>query len=453
LIDSHAHLDDERFDADRDEVIRRAQGAGVGLIVCPAGDLAGSRRVLDLAHKHECILAAVGMDRDGVAELNDDSLAELKQLAQDERCVAIGEIGLDYYYDKLPRDVQKAGFEAQVKLAGELELPVIVHCREAFDDCLDILERHGARGVMHCFSGDAEIAHRCCDLGLMISFAGTVTFKKADELREAARVVPSEHLMIETDCPYLAPVPVRGQRNEPAFVTHVADRLADVLGLSVADVDRITTTNARILFGLPVNETPAIVYPIRDALYVNLTNRCTNHCLFCPRSTNPRVKGHWLGMTEPDEPDAAAVIAAIGDPTRYEAIVFCGFGEPTLRLDVMLDVAKWVKAQGGTTRVNTNGSGDLIAGEPVAPRLKGLIDVVSVSLNTADAAQYEELCRPEFGERMFPAMMEFIRSAKASGLNVMVTALDYPDVDVGAVERMAAELGVTFRPRTYKHLG
>jgi TatD DNase family protein len=259
--------------------------------------------------------------------------------------------------------------------------------------------------------------------------------------------------MIETDCPYLAPEPQRGQRNEPAFVVHVAERLAGVLGLSVADVDRITTTNAHILFGLPVDETPAIVYPIRDSLYVNLTNRCTNRCVFCPRATNPRVKGHWLGMTEPDEPSAEQVLEAIGDPTRYDAIVFCGFGEPTLRLKVMLEVARRVKERGGVTRVNTNGSGDLIAGQPIAPKLRGVIDTVSVSLNTADPEQYRRLCRPEFGERMYPAMLQFIRSCRAEGLDVVVTALDYPEVDIAAVERLARELDVVFRPRTYKHLG
>jgi len=453
VIDSHAHLNDKRFDADRGDVIRRAQDAGVGLIVCPGTDLAGSRAVLDLAHQVDCVLAAVGLDRDNAASVNAGTLAELERLAADDRCAAIGEIGLDYHYDTLPRDVQRAGFEAQVELARRLDLPVIVHCRDAFDDVLAILERRRPRGVMHCFSGDAETALRCCDLGMMISFAGTVTFKKAGELREAAKAVPAEHLLIETDCPYLTPEPLRGKRNEPAYLVHTAECLAGVLGLSAKDVERITDTNARLLFGLPVGDEPAVVYPIRDSLYVNLTNRCTNHCVFCPRSTNPRVKGHWLGMAEADEPSAEDVIAEIGNPTAYDEIVFCGFGEPTLRLDVMLVVARWVKGQGGRTRANTNGHGDLIAGGPTAPRMKGVIDAVSVSLNTADAAQYVELCRPECGETAHAAVIAFIRSAKECVPEVVVTALDYPGVDAAAVEKLAAELGVLFRPRTYKHLG
>ena len=251
MIDSHAHLDDAQFDEDREEVIRRAQEAGIELIVCPGTDLESSRRVIELAHEYDCVRAAVGMDRDAAAAVDAASLAELERLANDDRCVAIGEIGLDHFYDRTPREVQRAAFEAQVGLAKALELPVIVHCRDAFDDCLAILERAAARGVMHCFSGDTGTARRCCDLGMMISFAGQVTYKKSDALREAARTIPPEHLMIETDSPYLAPQAVRGKRNEPAYVVHTARLLAEVLDLSYEDVGRITAANARALFDLP----------------------------------------------------------------------------------------------------------------------------------------------------------------------------------------------------------
>ncbi len=306
---------------------------------------------------------------------------------------------------------------------------------------------------MHCFSGDAATAMRCCDLGLMVSFAGPITYPKSEALRAAARVVPAEHLMIETDSPYLAPQAVRGQRNEPAHLVHTARALAEVLGLAPEDVARITSVNARLLFGLPVGDEAAVVYRIRYSLYVNITNRCTNRCVFCPRATNPRVKGHWLGLEKDAEPDAAQIIAAIGDPAKYDEVVFCGFGEPTLRLDVVLDVARWVKARDGRTRLNTNGHGDRIAGRPIAPLLRGLIDAVSVSVNTADPAQYAELCRPESDGGALPAVLAFIRAAKEHVFEVAVTALDYPGVDVAAVERLASELGVGFRLRAYKHLG
>lgn len=250
MIDSHAHLDDARFSEDRDAVIGRARRAGVEWMVCPATDLPGSEWLVQFAHLHRGISVAVGMDRDQAGRVSPGALAELGGLARSEDCVAIGEIGLDYHYDRVPREVQRAGFQAQIELAADLGLPVIVHCREAFDDCLDLLGRCRPRGVMHCFSGDAETVSRCCELGLMVSFSGTVTFKGAEGLREAARSVPVEHLMVETDCPYLAPQAVRGQRNEPAFVAHVVRCLAGVLGRSEQEVDRITSENARRLFGL-----------------------------------------------------------------------------------------------------------------------------------------------------------------------------------------------------------
>ncbi len=453
MIDSHAHITAPRFDDDRNDVLDRAEEAGVELVVCPGTTLADSRAALDLAHRHRLVLAAVGMDRDAAAGVDGGAIDRLRELADDDRCVAIGEIGLDYHYDSQPRDVQRAAFEAQLELARELDLPAIVHCRDAFDDCLPMLETAGVRGVLHCFSGDADTALRCCDLGLMISFAGQVTYKRSDDLREAARAVPSQHLMVETDSPYLAPQAVRGKRNEPAFVMHTARFLADLLGLTLDDVDRITSTNARLLFGLGADRERTIAYPIRDSLYVNLTNRCTNRCVFCPRSAAPRVKGHWLGMEREQEPTAEEVIAAIGDPADYDEIVFCGFGEPTLRLDVLLDVARWVKQRGGRTRLNTNGQGDLVAGEPIAPKLSGLIDSVSVSVNTADPDQYAALSRSDYGGRAYEAVLEFVRAAKQYVPHVAITALDYPGVDVEAVGRLAERLGVEFRSRAYKHLG
>ena len=452
MIDSHAHLCDNRFERDRDQVIRRAQDAGVELIVCPGTDLADSRKAVELAGRSGAVLAAAGMDRESAAQVNRESLAELERLAGDGRCVAIGEIGLDYHYESTPRAVQRAAFEAQLELAGALDLPVIVHCREAFDDCLEILGRRRVRGVMHCFSGDADTVRRCCKLGLMVSFAGPVTYRKAEALREAARATPAEHLMIETDSPYLAPQAVRGKRNEPAHLVHTVRILADVLGLSAQDVDRLTSVNARLLFGLPLAEEPVVVYRIRNSLYVNLTNRCTNQCVFCPRARNPRVAGHWLGLAPTDEPGAEAVISAIGDPRPYDEVVFCGFGEPTLRLEALLAAARWVKERGGRTRLNTNGQADLIAGRAMAPELRGCIDTVSISLNTADPEQYAELCRPE-RPGAFQAAIDFIRSARQNGLDVVVTTLDYPEIDPAGVERLAGQLGVRFRLRTYRHLG
>ncbi len=250
MVDSHAHLCDEQFDEDRADVIGRAQAAGVQLILCPGTDVVSSRMAVELAHQYDCVVGAAGIHPHDAETADTASLAEVEHLAGDSRCVAVGETGLDYYYENSPRQVQREAFEAQLEIAARLDLPVIVHCRDAFDDCLAILAATRPRGVMHCFSGNAEIALKCCDLGMMISFAGQVTYKKSEPLREAARAIPSKHLLIETDSPYLAPQTVRGKRNEPAHLSHTAKRLAEVLDLSCEDVEETTATNARALFGV-----------------------------------------------------------------------------------------------------------------------------------------------------------------------------------------------------------
>ncbi len=460
FIDTHAHLDDSRFDDDVADVIGRAVEAGVSLIINPGSGLQASRRAVELAERFECVRAAAGISPHDIDDHSPDDWHQLEELARTAPTVAIGEIGLEYHYykDAEHRKRQQEAFRRQLDLADELDLPVIIHCREAHADLRHILsDRPAGRklsGVVHCFSGTLADAAAYIDLGLLVSFTSIITFKNAEGVRKIASAIASDNLMLETDSPYMAPQGYRGKRCEPAHVIEVARKLAEIHGLSLADIGRITSGNARRLFRLEGgDEKSAVVYPIRDSLYVNLTNRCSNHCVFCPRETEPRVKGHWLGMSDGDEPGAEEIIAAIGDPAKYGEIVFCGFGEPTLRLDVMLEVAKWVKAHGGRTRVNTNGQCDLIAGTPAAPLMRGLIDTVSVSLNTADAAQYAELCRPKYGERAHPAVIAFIKSAKENVAEVAVTALDYPGVDTAAVEKFAAKLGVVFRPRTHKHLG
>ena len=471
FIDCHAHLDFHDFDADRDEVLRRAGDAGVDCIINPGSDLASCRRAKALAGCHENVFFALGLHPHDAKEIGPEQWAEFIALVREASPVAIGETGLDYHYMLSPRDVQIELFRKQVRLTIELDLPIIIHCREAYDDCLKLLaeERAGDsseaaearpydaagrqwRGVMHCFTGTAGDARDFLKLGFYVSFAGMITFPNAANLRQTAAAVPADRLLLETDSPYLAPQPVRGRRNEPANVLHTARLLAELHKLSIEDIGRITSLNAQRLFGIGGNRGgPSIVYKIRDSLYVNLTNRCSNRCIFCPRESDPTVKGHWLRLDA--EPDAAEVTRAIGDPTRYAEVVFCGFGEPTIRLDVIKQVAAYVKARGTTVRINTNGQGALINGRPVAAELAGLVDVVSVSLNSADRRQYAEICRPVHGDDAYDAVLEFIKDARRHLPTVIVTALDYPGVDLDACRRLAAELGVEYRERTYNEVG
>ncbi|MCA1630254.1 MAG: TatD family hydrolase [Acidobacteria bacterium] len=256
FIDSHAHIDGEEFDADRDEVLARARGAGVDRILnVGTGDPHGGslERAVELAERCEDVYAAVGVHPHD-ARLFDEAAAERVRgiVRGSERVVAWGEIGLDYHYDNSPREAQREVFRAQLRMAREESLPVIIHSREADEDTVAILEdewRGSARaGVLHCFGGGLWMAERALALGFYVSFAGTVTFKKAVPLREIARRVPLERLLIETDCPFLAPVPLRGRRNEPAFVVETARFLASLRGEVLEDFARATSSNFARLF-------------------------------------------------------------------------------------------------------------------------------------------------------------------------------------------------------------
>ena len=255
LVDSHAHLDFSQFDADRQEVLARAQEAGVETIVNAGAGLEASRAGVALTETYTQVYAAVGVHPHEAKTLNEDVLAELRALAQHPKVVAIGEIGLDYYRDRSPRPVQRQAFQQQLALAKELGKPIIVHDREAHDDVMSMLrqwvrESYQPVGVMHCFSGDLAMAQEVIEMGFYVSIPGPVTFTNAHRLPELVRALPLERLLIETDCPYLTPHPYRGKRNEPAYVRLVAEAIAQIRGIPLEQVARITTANARALFGL-----------------------------------------------------------------------------------------------------------------------------------------------------------------------------------------------------------
>lgn len=262
FIDSHAHIDGEEYDADRDEVVERARDAGVCAILnVGTGDPnSGSlERAVEVAERYENVYAAVGVHPHDARLFDDEAARRIHTLIKESsRVIAWGEIGLDYHYDNSPRDVQRDVFRKQLRMARAANLPVIVHSREAEDDTVEILreELDGflRRGVMHCFGGSLKMMEQVVELGFMVSFAGVITFKKAEDLRDVARHVPLERLLIETDCPYLTPVPFRGKRNEPARVREVAKCLAEIRGLAVEEVGRLTTRNFARFFGLKIPE-------------------------------------------------------------------------------------------------------------------------------------------------------------------------------------------------------
>ena len=257
MIDSHCHLDDAKFDEDREETIRRALDAGVEkmLAIGTGSGPPDLECAIRLAEQYPFIYATVGVHPHEAAKANGETWRRLEELAAHPKVLAIGEIGLDYHYDFSPRPVQVEAFEIQLAIARSIGKPIVIHTREAWSDTLERLSSWDLGGIMHCFTGDAEQAGQALDFGFHLGFGGVLTFPRAEELREAARMAPEDRILVETDCPYLAPVPHRGKRNEPAFMIETMRRLAEVRGVTAEQIDETTTKNFAhlCLRGAPTN--------------------------------------------------------------------------------------------------------------------------------------------------------------------------------------------------------
>lgn len=250
-FDTHAHYDDEAFDSDREELLPKLAKDDVGLIIDPGCDGPSSRRALELAERFPFVYAAVGLHPEELDKYSPESFEEICSMARHPRCVAIGEIGLDYYWDASHKEEQKALFRRQIELALELDKPVIVHDREAHGDCLDIVRDYpGLRGVFHCYSGSAEMAKELLKLGWYLGFDGPVTYKNARKALEVLELCPMDRMLMETDSPYLSPVPMRGKRNDSSNLKYVAEKIAQVKGISPEQAAAITLENGCRLFGI-----------------------------------------------------------------------------------------------------------------------------------------------------------------------------------------------------------
>ncbi|MDD2309136.1 MAG: TatD family nuclease-associated radical SAM protein [Desulfuromonadaceae bacterium] len=454
LIDSHAHIYYRDFAGDFDDMLKRADDAGVSAILVVGTDIESSREAVELAEKYPQLYAAVGIHPHDAGRVTDSCYDIIRTLAVSSRkVVAIGEIGLDFFRDRSPRDLQEIVFRRFLRIAADLHKPVIIHDRDAHLRVMAILREEKVKnGVLHCFSGDAAMAAEAFNLGLYISIPGTITYHGNQNLRDVVQAVSIDRMLVETDCPYLTPVPHRGGRNEPSYVRLTAEKLAEVKGLSLEDVARITTKNVGDLFGISIwDQSTKIAYKIRNSLYLNITNRCSNRCTFCAKFDDFTVKGHNLLLNS--EPSFEEVMAAIGTPSAIDEVVFCGYGEPLIRLDLVKQVAGVLKARGYQIRINTDGQANLAHGRNILPELAGLVDSISISLNAPDAATYCRLCNTPFGEAGFAGVCDFIRAASAHIPQVIASAVTVPGVDIEACRILAESLGAEFRVREYTEVG
>jgi TatD DNase family protein len=478
IIDSHAHLDFDSFNKDLDEVLSRAWDSGICNIVTisSSNQLVEAQNVVNLAASDRRIWATVGVhpheadlgidwDGDPSQAVLDSVMASWKKhknnlfdclsmLMLHPKVVAVGEVGLDYHYDHSPRQLQQELFRSFIRLAKVRKLPLVVHSREADDDTIKILQQENAQecgGVLHCFSGSSKLAKVANELGFYFGLAGPLTFKNAVGLRQEVRRLPLDRLMVETDCPYLAPVPYRGKRNEPAYVRKVLDQLAEIKGKSLAEIAEATTENAKRLFQIDrINqqEPGRIVYPYKDSLYVNITNRCTLSCSFCLKHKGHSIAG--MSLAHRVEPSVEEIIAALDEELNqsdYREVVFCGIGESLLRLDDVVQVGRWLKEHGQRVRVNTDGLACLVHQKDILAELVGSVDRYNVSLNAHDAATYFRLCPSAYGEQAFEAVCDFIKRAKEVCGEVQATVVEVPGVDVEKAKELAHSLGASFRVR------
>ncbi len=450
FVDSHAHLFYPNFNGEVEQIIQRAKTAGVDYILVPATDLASSAQAIDLAEQFDMVYAAVGVHPHDTNEWEDSLIPKLEKLARHPKVVAIGEIGLDYYYDFSPKEKQIHAFKKQIDLALKVNKPIIVHNRQSNDDIMEIIREYknsGLRAHFHCFAGNTTEAKELIEMRHFISFTGNITFKKADDIRKIVSQLSVEDMLLETDSPFLTPVPYRGKRNEPSYITFIAEKLAELKHLRIEDVARTTSYNAYRLYGIGEKPPLSYTYQIGKSLYINVTNRCNADCIFCDRKGEAVISGYNLKMDKSQEPPAEKYIEEIGDPKQYDEIVFCGYGEPTIRWDVVKEVAKYVKEKGGKTRLNTDGHGNFINKRDITPELKGLIDTVSISLNSTDPQQYAKLMRVD--PKLHQEMLDFAKKAKQYA-KVVMTIVGMNEVDTEKAKKFVTEeLGVEFRERVY----
>lgn len=253
LIDTHAHLDDEKFDNVK-QIIENAKNDGVGIIICSAYDLLSSKNAFEISQRYDNVYCTLGIHPHNAKDYSDEFEDFVKSVYRNKKVLAIGEIGLDYFYDLSDRQIQKQVFEKQIKLANELNMPIVIHTRLATEDTINILKTHreflGSKGVIHCFGGSLETANEYLKLGFAVSVGGSITFKNANKLREVIKGIPLDKICLETDCPYLAPVPLRGSVNEPKNIKIIAEMLSEIKNVSIQEVEKITSSVAFKYFNI-----------------------------------------------------------------------------------------------------------------------------------------------------------------------------------------------------------
>ncbi|MGM0627104.1 MAG: TatD family hydrolase [Candidatus Fermentibacterota bacterium] len=448
VFDTHCHLSCRGLCERAEEVVRRARGAGVARMLSLGTTVEDSGVCLDLARRFGPVYAAAGIHPNDTAGLDPEAeLGKIYRMLLEPEVIAVGETGLDLHHRRVPLEAQARWLRAHAEMAHALNLPLVVHSRAAEAECLEVLpESPPFPVVMHCYTGPDRVALEAAGRGYWTGFAGPLTFKSNRRLRELAGRLPPERLVVETDAPFLAPEPHRGGRNEPALAVHTARVAAEAMGMPEAKATETLWNSSLRLLGLERYARTDPLYILGDSIYVNVTGRCDNDCTFCVRRRTPGLGGYYLRHRGEFEEERLEKAVELLDPAWFGEVVFCGYGEPTMRPELVRRLAGSVRSRGGRARLNTNGlSPGRMPREEVA-RIVSAFDSLSVSLNAADPETYRRICRPG-DPRAWEHLMSFLELARESAAEVRLTAVAGSGADMAACAALAERLGFPFHQR------
>lgn len=423
-----------------------ARRSGVTRFLVPGITLKTSMAAGTMADTRNGIFAAAGIHPGDCGEDWAEEILEIPGMLVSPFVIAVGETGMDLYRDRTARERQRECFAEHIRMAGAFGLPLVVHSRSAEAEVLEVLGGEPSVPViMHCYTGPSELALQAADRGFYIGFTGPLTYRANGRLRELAAALPRDRILIETDSPFLSPEPVRGRRNEPAYLVHVAETLSEVLEQELDETARILMRNSMRALRLDDPRRTDLIYELYGNLYMNMTGLCSNNCRFCIRDRTDGLGGYYLRHSEEPDPERLRALVGFLPPGSGRELVFCGYGEPTMRHLLLEELARSAAKKGYRVRLNTNGTclQRLSRGETL--RMLEPFHTVSVSLNASSMEEYESICRPS-GCGAWKSLLEFIDLARGR-LAIRATAVRYPGVDMDAVEKLANDLDLSFRVR------
>jgi len=420
MIDSHCHLNLRHFEDDREIAIARAISDGVAAFMNIGYDEESLRETMELIERYPFMFGSAGVHPHDAARYDEQLDAQVRHALDHPRVVAVGEIGLDFYRDLTPRDVQLDVFRRMIRLARERHKPIVIHCRDAFNEVIETLISEGGtyRGIFHAFSAGEAEARSIFELGFHVGIGGVITYRNA-RLAETVAALPADRIVVETDSPYLTPHPWRGKRNEPAFVAHVLRAVARTRGISLAEADRITTENYLNAMGLAADALPRPVYKIEDTLYI--------HC----------------ASAQPADLDAFA-------PEDTAEAILTGVADPLENMERVLGLAARARERGWRVRLHTPGLANLAAGRDVTKDLAGAVDEIVVMLFGVNQRQHDELAYPALGAEGWESLRDFVRCSVASGIETVCEFIATPGFESEPCRELARELGARYDIRMYR---